>query len=88
MANVLDLGGPWKARPKFLHNLPLVMVRRAEIWLGSCELTQKGYCRRHSQQTPSVYLLISNENLALAFMGVLGHTGVSERTSGLCRAER
>lgn len=36
-----------------------------------------------SQQTPSVYLWMSSENLALGFMGFLGHTGGSERTFGL-----
>lgn len=43
----------------------------------------------HSQQMPSVRLLISNGDLALAFTSFLGHTGVSKRTFGLWpRAER
>lgn len=32
----VGLGGPGKACPTFLQKLPLVLVRRAEVWLGSC----------------------------------------------------
>lgn len=45
--------------------------------------------RECSQQTLSAYLLISNEDLAMAFMELLGHTGARDRTFILwTKAER
>lgn len=38
--------------------------------------------REHSQQMPSVDLLISNEDLALTFTGLPRHTGAGEMTFG------
>ena len=38
--------------------------------------------REHSQQMPSVDLLISNEDLALTFTGLPCHTGAGKMTFG------
>ena len=51
---------------------------------GHLQVDVEGQWRRErSQQTPSVDLLISNEDWAWTFARLLGHTGTGERTSGL-----